>query len=167
MSRSTEALAFSVGAEYVRRRWDGAAAGGATASMIDAVGAAFAAAIDDAVWMEPAVRRAARRKLDAVDALVAHPDWILQPPLLDQFYRDVTIDIDIFRSHVLSLSMTDCAIHGSSFQDTVEHRWLRRYSCATVKLRLEETTLLGPQKCNEFDSNGIHWNEVVVGHGVV
>ena len=55
------------------------------------------------------------------------------------------------------------------FQDTVEHRLLRRYSCATKTcfgFKKPHCWVLNSKR-REFDNNVIHLNEAVVGHGGV
>ena len=74
--------------------------------MIAYLKASFVTLLDEAVWMDSATKAIAKDKVDAMNYLVAYPDWIKNKEELEVYYDGVSInqELDRYTERTFSLN---------------------------------------------------------------
>lgn len=91
VSDTNNAIGFAIGAMFVREVFNGNAKPQAE-EMINRVRFAFKENLGNLDWMDAETRILANEKADAISDMIGFPDYILNPPLLDERYKELDVD---------------------------------------------------------------------------
>lgn len=91
VSDTNNVIGFAVGAMFVREVFHGKSKPDAE-NMINNVREAFKENFNNLEWMDKETRALAEDKANAISDMIGFPDYILNPDLLDEKYRDLDVD---------------------------------------------------------------------------
>lgn len=104
VSDANNAIGFAIGAMFVREVFHGEAKPHAE-EMINEVRNAFKQNLKNLEWMDAETRQLAEEKADAISDMIGFPDYILDPVLLDERYKDLDIDSSKYFKNNLNLNI--------------------------------------------------------------
>lgn len=103
VSDTNYAIGFAIGAMFVREVFHGGAKPQAE-EMINEVRNAFKHNLQNLKWMDTETRSLAEDKADAISDMIGFPDYILNPVLLDERYKELDIDPSKYFKNNLNLN---------------------------------------------------------------
>ncbi|XP_070560604.1 endothelin-converting enzyme homolog isoform X2 [Ptychodera flava] len=99
-------IGMALGAMFVREAFDGNSKQNAQ-QMINEIREAFKGNFPELDWMDDETRAAAREKADAVVDMIGFPNYILDPPSLDERYKGLEFNEDEYFENNLNLISFD------------------------------------------------------------
>ncbi|KAJ8360466.1 hypothetical protein SKAU_G00169910 [Synaphobranchus kaupii] len=100
VSDTDSALGFALGAMFVKTTF--AEGNKAVAEdMVSQIKQAFEESMQHVSWMDPATKKAAKEKADAIYNMIGYPKFIMQPKELDKVFNDLEVVSDLYFQNVM------------------------------------------------------------------
>ncbi|XP_071439614.1 endothelin-converting enzyme homolog isoform X2 [Hetaerina americana] len=155
---TTNVLGFAVGAMFVRELFHGEPGAGKNASqnqpvsyrakaeeMISEVKTAFKNNLRNLTWMDKETIGLAEEKVDAITDMIGFPDYILDPPQLDEKYKELEIrDSEYFENNIRVIQYNFKKNLEKLDQDVNKTRWVMTPSAVNAYYTPTENQIVFP-----------------------
>lgn len=116
---TNNAIGFAIGAMFVREVFHGEAKPQAE-DMINSVRTAFKENLPNLDWMDAETRRLAEEKADEISDMIGFPDYILNPQLLDDRYKELEINENEYFENNIKLNVFNLRKNLEKLDQTVD-----------------------------------------------